>query len=154
VGYLVQRCGFKTDDGNAVTGVDSLFSYEYMGAAEYEFGSLNKSLRRIVGDMSRYSVAKTDHVAKDGRRLCVLARDHAAAKTALDLIAAGKSRHKCPTYMPEVLAGKDPKFYGTEVWWDLDEDWVAFLGEKRGPLVSHAFAAFAERLATRGEARK
>ena len=45
--YLVQRVlknGYPSPDAK---GVDALFRFDYMGSAEFEFGAINKSLKRL-----------------------------------------------------------------------------------------------------------
>lgn len=47
--YLVQRGRFKDiKDPKEITGLDSIIDYDYMGAAEFEFGGLGRSLARIM----------------------------------------------------------------------------------------------------------
>lgn len=47
--YLIQRGTFKDiKDLNDITGIDSIITWDYMGSAEFEFGSLPKSLHTIV----------------------------------------------------------------------------------------------------------
>jgi hypothetical protein len=144
---LIQRCEFKTKTMADVTGVDALFRYEYMGAAEYEFGTLPKSLRRIVANLSAYKSSRTKYTAKDGRALMLFAASDDALAS-LDEIATGRARVKMGSYLPEVLRGEDPKFYRTEVWWDVDNDWIAFLDEESGALIQKALHAVADRWAT------
>lgn len=151
---LVQRCGFSTSDVAEVMGVDSLFSYEYMGAAEYEFGSLGRSLRRMVPKRAEYEVVDTGRRFKDGAALLVFCETTKRADVLRDIgdIVSRKVRVKEGSRLPEVLAGEDPKFYRTEAWWDINDDWIAFRGEERGPLVVAAIEAVQKKWAAKSVA--
>lgn len=51
--YLIQRGEFKNgsklyDSPKQINGIDDIIKFDYMGAAEYEFGELPRSLKRIV----------------------------------------------------------------------------------------------------------
>lgn len=50
--YLIQRAKFNYDPhGN---GIDSILDFDYMGSAEFEFGALPQSLKRIRNKISDY----------------------------------------------------------------------------------------------------
>lgn len=148
---LVQRCTLKTTSVVDVTGVDSLFDYDYMGAAEYEFGSLGKSLRRIVPRCAEYEIVDTCHRFQGGAWLMVFCEKTKRADALRDIadIVTRKIRTQEGSYLPEVLAGQDPSFYCTEAWWAIDDDWIAFRGAERAPLIFAAIEAVANRWATK-----
>jgi hypothetical protein len=51
--YLVQRGTFKDRiDISKIGGIDDIIEWDYMGSAEFEFGAMSKSLKRI---MKRYA---------------------------------------------------------------------------------------------------
>ena len=53
--YLVQRMkANEVSEGNSTPSFDELFRMDYMGAAEFEFGALPKSLKRICRDRAEY----------------------------------------------------------------------------------------------------
>lgn len=151
---LVQRCEFETSDINDVSGVDSLFRYEYMGAAEYEFGSLCQSLRRIVPIRASYIVADSGLRFQDGAALMVFCETSKQVDVLRDIadIASRKAMVKEGARLKEVLAGEDPSFYRTEAWWDINDDWIAFRGEERGPLVVAAIEAVQKKWAAKSVA--
>lgn len=139
--HLVQRCKIRTDKPADVTGVDSLFEYDYMGSSEFELGALGKSLRRIAAAVNNYKIVKTTIVAKDGRRLMLFAKsgDVYGAETAVSAVASGSVRLQERAYMQEALAGTTT-YSKPDAWWDIEHDWVAFLGDDRAELVEQAFA--------------
>jgi len=52
--WLVQRATFK--DRTHREGVDSMLEFDYMGSAEYEFGAIGKSLKRIRENLRSYEL--------------------------------------------------------------------------------------------------
>jgi len=50
--YLIQRAKFNDNSGK--TGIDKILSFDYMGSAEFEFGSLPESLKRIRENINQY----------------------------------------------------------------------------------------------------
>lgn len=148
--WLVQRGYFKTRDIRAVTGIDSLIAYDYMGSTEFEVGLLGKSYRRIVAARSEFSsVDHTGIKARDGRALLLLCQDGKWSPTcgAVRFIADGSMRLKESAYMSDSLS-RTVNEHGrndAEFWWDIENDWMAWLGEKRTPLVLRAIEASAEK---------
>jgi len=54
-------------------GVDALLDFEYMGAAQFEFGALPKTLDRLISIFTDLKVTMNkDIVRHDGKRLCVI----------------------------------------------------------------------------------
>ena len=51
--YLVQRGKFKDVALEKIQGIDSCIEYDYMGSAEFEFGALGESLKRIISEMRK-----------------------------------------------------------------------------------------------------
>lgn len=126
--YHIQRCESRT--GEDFTGWDSAFRCDYMGAAEFEFGALARSLRRVVA--RTYAMHKTAVSAKDGRKLYVVACDATIAGEVVEFLpdlVANKHRLKEYSYLPEMLKG-GYESKTVDVWWDIDNDWFLALGEK------------------------
>ncbi|NTV79594.1 MAG: hypothetical protein HGA25_10800 [Clostridiales bacterium] len=47
--YLIQRGTFNDKiDISAITGIDYIIKFDYMGRSEFEFGAKFKSLKRII----------------------------------------------------------------------------------------------------------
>ena len=45
--YLIQRAKFQDQENSGREGIDSILDFDYMGSAEFEFGALSQSLKRI-----------------------------------------------------------------------------------------------------------
>lgn len=53
--WLIQRGTFKKSPLDQISGIDSAISYDYMGSAEFEFGALGKSYRRIKDNINTFN---------------------------------------------------------------------------------------------------
>ena len=56
--YLIQRAKFQDNPNRK--GIDSILDFDYMGSAEFEFGALPQSLKRIRENMSNYCISSFD----------------------------------------------------------------------------------------------
>jgi hypothetical protein len=143
--YLIQRGHFKKDvnvDEN--TGLDSIISLDYMGAAEYEFGSLPQSLKRIVHN-DRTCCLK--NVIKILDEEFVLYLDKNSSLNIMDIVKVLESLAKGePKYSVKMGCHLRNYFLGettvqikkgckrkTEIvnnygfcnfWWDITYDWI------------------------------
>lgn len=144
--YLIQRGSFKDVKLDAITGIDSLVRWDYMGSAEFEFGGLPASLRRIVGALDGYAAWPTDILAHDGRALVLFCKptDRAELVRLIPDIRDRKVRPKEPTYLHFALKGEG---YAQDInfWWDIDNDWMAWLGEENTERVKRALEKVRER---------
>lgn len=52
--YLIQRAKFQDQTNSSKEGIDSILDFDYMGSAEFEFGALSDSLKRIRDHASEY----------------------------------------------------------------------------------------------------
>lgn len=126
--YLIQRCMLREPIGE-ITGFDSVFKCDYMGSAEFEFGALLKSLRRVVAQ--NWYVFDTNFKSDDGRGLFIVACAGAQKNQILPLIPQlieRKIRTKEGTRLKEAIAGGEfaIKFV---MWWDIENDWFLCLGK-------------------------
>ena len=148
--WLIQRCTIKpTKD---ITGVDSLFEYDYMGSAEFEFGALSDSLKRICANIAKYKTIKTKHKARDGRSLIVLLNEVIPTNNA-QVLAFLNAEAETPQRLKERTRLKDrlETGKGPDAWWDIENDWIAFLGEKNTTRVLEALNGSRLRLQEKGK---
>ena len=66
--YLIQRGKFNKD-GNGLTGRDGVVDLDYMGSAEFEFGAIPRSFRRIMHDFDSYVYTSTGIYTKENNEL-------------------------------------------------------------------------------------
>ena len=55
--YLIQQAKFS--DRSDRKGIDSILAFDYMGSAEFEFGALPQSLKRIRENIDNYIYIQT-----------------------------------------------------------------------------------------------
>jgi len=123
---------------------DGSFKYDYMGAAEFEYGEIPKAYRKFA---EGYETIKTGIHAQDGRGLVVLIPKSMDKKKILEdlnkLVYEGDYTKengynhrnvKEPTYLREAL-GLEKDEYRSRIncWFSVNTDdrvFIAFLGEK------------------------
>ena len=65
---LIQRGQFNRD-GEGLTGRTGVVDLDYMGSAEFEFGAIPKSYRRIMHEFDKYIYTSTGIYTKDNNEL-------------------------------------------------------------------------------------
>ena len=130
--WLIQRANFK-DEG--VGSIDDVLSFDYMGSAEFEFGALPKSLKRMTKNIDTYQLESVDSIVSgvSGKALYVLLPERTQLQDAVDVlsqIASNGIQLKESSNMDLIVKGRD--FLGDElntgswcfcdVWWDIDND--------------------------------
>lgn len=139
--YLVQRAAMRENISNSqVVGYDSAFSNDFMGSAEYEFGALAKSLRKITPNLEHYQIfAHKTLKHPDGRGLFMFCRPEVKddLSSILEILATDgsySSKHgyqlKESAYLDNILKGqKSGLLAGINLWWDIENLWFAGLGK-------------------------
>ena len=129
--YLVQRGVIEKRDYKK--GIDSIVSLEYMGASEYEWGTIPDSLKRIRKNISEYTYLD---VPIKGKVISVFCKSEQKAEIEpfLKKLASGKMRLKCCSYFDQYVSPSehDKQWQAkhpleTNFWWDLENDcmfWV------------------------------
>jgi hypothetical protein len=132
--YLVQRLQ-KTYDGKpreGAKGVDRFFMMDYMGSAEFEFGALPASLKRIrampkIAEPKRIKIAQ--HVVwyvgpEDYREVAELFfRDQLNTRQNQKMRLKESSR----IYQSFIGDDWDKKRDDYVGWWDVEHDWAFFV---------------------------
>jgi len=144
--WTLQRCRFKTNIGKKNThSLDETLSYDYMGSSEFEFGALNKSFKRILPELGKFRIIKTDYKDCTGRELF--------------FIGPGEKFNEYSGFIPGILNGdrmqettEFPTLYKPDSWnqkkalsgggnqyyytlhninWDLDNDVFLIFSSKK-----------------------
>lgn len=123
--YLVQRCCVKTRKSSEIIGIDAFLYFDYMGAAEFEFGQLNANLKAILPHLEEYSVLPTDLKCQTGEGIFLLCSkeqyEAAWAWVGQEAIKNNKGL-KEQTYLLENLSGASVgHFNNYDVWWVLED---------------------------------
>jgi len=120
--YLVQRGRFGGKSFSE--GIDKIIKWDYMGAAEFEFGALGKSLKRIREKLSDYIYTSANI---QGKKIIVFAnKDISAVEIGkyLSGLANGKFRLKEYSDFDNYIT-PNPHFPNrdtTDFWWDIKND--------------------------------
>ncbi|MFA5436216.1 MAG: hypothetical protein WC372_09295 [Candidatus Neomarinimicrobiota bacterium] len=154
--YLIQRMKLKKGVSENPAGIDALYSMDYTGSAEFEFGALPSSLRRITAVVDQFEVTKVvkQGMAKDGRRLYVLCHRHATEDIVARVVPhllSGKAHLKESTNLEESLSSTKPTYSCCDAWWDVDHDWFLVLGEKSVNLLLEGLKNLRDRWAKEGK---
>ena len=119
--YLLQRGSVK-DDPSAKNKFSDNVSTDYMGAAEFEFGALPKSLREINSNIEKYHTISVPTIKRSGNPLLVWSafpfQEIPEYVKQLNKIVEGKQHLK-------EASGLDKDSYlskRTDFWWDLDNN--------------------------------
>lgn len=162
---LIQRGTFKNNIGSVdITGFDSIINLDYMGKAEFEFGALPASLKRMV---SAYRNTSTEtSLFFNNKRFCILTTHHSSEEIELikDFIMTftgnnysfqmigypcfnsfyvGKKITQLKKGCKKKTEVIDNKRY-TDFWWDVVNDFMIY-DESYYSYVRQAFDALIER---------
>ena len=136
--YLIQRGKFN-QDGEVLTGRNGVIDLDYMGAAEFEFGAIPRSYRRIMHDFDKYVYAPTKIYTKDENELILFANSESSDEIVESLcefvnnpyhLKEYSELEKIPTSSKNDTGFKKLR---TNFWWciEFNKDWMAFLNSNR-----------------------
>jgi hypothetical protein len=136
--YLVQRMKSKeVADSEKSPSFDQLWKMDYMGSAEFEFGALPKSLKRICRRLDEYHVytltefkrPKTDEAV---RVFCLPEQLNEITEGIRALLES-----EYPKMQMKERAEFYTNFHGTETnyscvdaWWEIDNDFFFAVGKQ------------------------
>ncbi len=138
--YLVQRVERRRELRNKVNpSVDDRYGMDYMGSAEYEFGSLPKSLKRICKNIDDFVIYTSEKI-KDykGNPLQFFIKKDIIDEymKEIDEYLEGRRHLKESIGLKYYITGKsfggqpiDQSAYQIpDIWWDIDNDvWFTFI---------------------------
>lgn len=124
--YLIQRAKFEKHASKDAKGIDSLLRFDYMGAAEFEFGALPKSLKRVREEIEQYTSFQYSFKNNPTKLVTVFCKKEQIEEVTkvLELLVAGKIHLKghCDlNYFVKPIEGRDPSWYN-DFWWDIIND--------------------------------
>lgn len=140
--YLIQRGTFRPITDDLIIGVDSLISYDYMGAAEFEWGSLPASMRHICEHWSNFMIFKYSEIKNlDGEECYVLCHTGVVKEISEVIKKLFTERlpyrlHEwsgCYEYIHELPRNQ----FSTIInfWWDIEHHWMCCFGDNMRRLV-------------------
>lgn len=128
--YLVQRCSIKPYGNKVYTDqkVSEYFSLDYMGSAEFEFGAIPKSIRKMAGKADLTTAQfKFKNAKGHSFTIHVLAsnKEMPDAFGAIEEYLNGKTRFgglKEGISFFDIIHENDGYNRGETLWWCVDED--------------------------------
>jgi len=147
--YLIQEGKFSKMEKSEINGINSLINFNYMGSAEFEFGALPKSLKRMMWKNSEYGFFKIKNLKNTKTNQCarVFCRVDLKDETIKEIerISQNKYGYKETCHFADRF--KNVKSYGEDInfWWDIDNDFMFFFGEDSEKMIKTAFIKMKER---------
>ena len=162
---LIQRCKLRHQPNNKPPGFDENFSCDYMGSAEFEYGSVPTSLKHVTTNLVGYSVFKTavkvdsEGVSK-GVFLVGAGSEKMEVLNAFELVWAARNRDagsvrlKERVWLGPQLDWNGKPFENSEpvvLLWDIENHWFACLGKDTAKLLQKSLAALRKRWIDEGK---
>lgn len=116
--YLIQRATFKYDPYR--NGIDSILDFDYMGSAEFEFGALPQSLKRIRENISDYCISTFEIKNK---KISFFCNNKLIKSEIIDGLADNKFHLKEYCDFSNYINNK-LRFRSSDFWWDIENDYM------------------------------
>lgn len=131
---LIQRGQFKKD-GHMLMGKDGVVDLDYMGSAEFEWGAIPRSYRKIMHDYTNYNYFNTGIFTPENDELIVFCNKDISNEIIDGLHFFVNNPYKLKEYseLDNIKTSKkDDESWNrrrTDFWWciDFDVDFMAFL---------------------------
>ncbi len=135
---LIQRGKFRKD-GTGLTGRDGVVDLDYMGSAEFEFGAIPRSFRRIMYDFDKYIYTPTGIYTKENNELVLFSNQELTNEILEELIKFINNPYHLKEYSElekiphSSINDTGFKKLRTNFWWCITPgiDWMAFLNSNR-----------------------
>lgn len=116
--WLIQRAKFRDSDRKGINGIISL---DYMGSAEFEFGSVFQSLNRIRSEFSKYEYFSWTWAFATDRPITIFCKtqDKEEVKTVLVELVHGRLRLKEWCDLKDYLDPGSRSHNSSDLWWDI-----------------------------------
>lgn len=137
--YLIQRCEFKTDrtskplSDSDIEGFDSLISLDYMGSSEFEWGTIPKALRTLCELSANITTISLPHITDlDNNPLFIISPANICGQvqTIVTKLFTEERPYqlKESSHCYEHTHGGSDYLLHTNLWWDIDHNWMATFG--------------------------
>ncbi|MFA7287257.1 MAG: hypothetical protein WC055_00095 [Melioribacteraceae bacterium] len=160
--YLVQIGKLKNTQKDGPS-VDDLVNFEYMGSAEFEFGALPKSLKRICKNLDKYVISKLSTKNLMDVHFCLIHNpENVSLKEIQEFVDNQISNNpiclKERTSIKESVTGfggwdnrklEARQMY--DIWWDIDNDFWIVLGNENASKILSSFYVAREKKKAAGE---
>lgn len=122
--YCIQRAKFENRPEK--TGIDKLLRFDYMGSAEFEFGALPASLKRVRANLNDYIMFQYSFKKFPSKCVTVYCKkeQYDFIGDILEQLAEKKIQLKEYCDLEGyVNPNKEFSFNRNDFWWDIDQDW-------------------------------
>lgn len=157
--WLIQRGKFKKIDKENIEGIDSLLTFSYMGSAEFEFGALPHSLRRIIiegnGQYGFIEIFKVKNKSKESAFVYCKLSEKEEIEEAVKHLSKNDYGYKEAALMASYIKnGEDSNsgYYDCNFWWDIENDFFVLFGEGKRELLQIAIDKMKEKWDVREQA--
>ena len=160
--WLIQRVAVKRHPPTNAKSFDDYLSCDYMGSAEFEFGALPKSLKRVCKNIDNYRIINTkikDFIKRD-LFMFVKKGDEDYIKY-IDYITEDEYKVglKERTNIKDFITGssfsrqlsEDNYNFGYNIWWDIINDVFFTFGKQKINLVIKAIKGTKEKKQSQNE---
>ena len=124
--YLIQRAKFNDNSGK--TGIDKILSFDYMGSAEFEFGSLPESLKRIRENINQYMYSL--YFIND-KAITIFCKKSELSEILNTLEKLAKKEIRLKEWIDFSEFINDDPNQNTDFWWDIDNDFMFWKENKQ-----------------------
>lgn len=149
--WLIQRGRFKDVLRENITGIDSLLKFDYMGAAEFEFGALPKSLRRMIeandGLYDFLEVTSVKDKDKNTARVYCKREETSAVIEAVKTLSRNDYGYKEAALMNKYIkeGAESDDYFSCNFWWDIENDFFIVFGDEKQELLQIAIDRMKEK---------
>lgn len=150
--WLIQRAKFKKVEKENIEGIDSLLTFSYMGAAEFEFGALPQSLRRIIvegnGQYGFIEIPQVKNKSKESAFVYCKLSEKDEIKEAVKHLSKKDYGYKEPALMASyIMNGENinSSYNDCNFWWDIENDFLVLFGEEKRELLQEAINKMKEK---------
>jgi len=136
--YLIQRANFA--DRDFEKGIDSIMKFDYMGSAEFEFGTLPDTLQEIRDNIESFTYLEAKVKDKEITVFCHEDHEPQVIQHLIDISDSKfrtKEWHAFDDYVNDDGYFKDR----VDIWWDLDNNIMFW---KKSPEFEEKFKSIIE----------
>ena len=125
--WLVQRA--KQVNRNYKSGIDNFIDLDYMGSAEFEFGTIPKTLKNMRRDLDKYVKISATLDGEVPTKICIFAREETQGEVLERVLEISKGEMSLKEWcdLSEHLK-KRPMFKPrNDFWWELNNNFMFWI---------------------------
>lgn len=150
--WLIQRGVFREINNDQITGMDSIIRWSYMGSAEFEFGALPQSLRRIAENKNCFSFKQIDSIMDLQNNPAIVYYHEDISNEIVDAVnhlAKNDYGYKEAALMNKYIKQGCSGLSDANFWWDVENDFFVMFGDNHRKQVEIAIEKLCEKWVTK-----